>query len=350
MGPIEATHLYREIHEQPEVLRRLLDADREAADTLAAKIRQRAIRQVVIAARGTSDNAARYAKYLLSAANGLVVALATPSLYTIYHEPPQLGNCLVLGISQSGKSPDIVAVLAEAERQGALTAAITNDPDAELAQTAAHLLSLHAGEEQSIAATKTYTAELAAIALLSASLDPGTKHTQDLDLIPEKVAEALAVHGHMARIAERYRYMQSCVVIGRGYNYATAFELALKLKELTYTVVEPYSSADFMHGPLAMVDPGFPVIVIAPSGAMLADIRGFMHTVQERQAELIVVSDEEEALAMGRVALPLPPGIPEPLSPLVSIVPGQLFAMHLAYARDYDVDHPRGLHKVTETR
>ncbi len=349
MSGLEDSDLYREIHEQPEVTARLLGRQRENARALAAEIQRRGIGGVVIAARGTSDNAARYAQYLLAAANGLVVGLATPSLFTVYKTPPRFGNLLVLGISQSGKSPDIVSVVAEGRRQGALTAAITDFPDSDLGRSADHVLELSAGEERSVAATKTYTAELAAIALLSVALGGDTTRSEVLDRIPEQVAQALDVENQIAQVAERYRYMQSCVVIGRGYNYATAFELSLKLKELTYTVVEPYSSADFMHGPLAMVAPGFPVIAIAPSGQMLPDMMAFMDTVKQRQAELLVISDDESALSKGRVPLRLPPGVPEWLSPLTSIVPGQLFAMYLAHARDYDVDRPRGLHKVTET-
>jgi len=349
MSGLEDSDLYREIREQPEVTARLLGRQRENARALAAEIQRRGIGGVVIAARGTSDNAARYAQYLLAAANGLVVGLATPSLFTVYKTPPRFGNLLVLGISQSGKSPDIVSVVAEGRRQGALTAAITDFPDSDLGRSADHVLELSAGEERSVAATKTYTAELAAIALLSVALGGDTTLSEVLDRIPEQVAQALDVENQIAQVAERYRYMQSCVVIGRGYNYATAFELSLKLKELTYTVVEPYSSADFMHGPLAMVAPGFPVIAIAPSGQMLPDMMAFMDTVKQRQAELLVISDDESALSKGRVPLRLPPGVPEWLSPLTSIVPGQLFAMYLAHARDYDVDRPRGLHKVTET-
>jgi glucosamine--fructose-6-phosphate aminotransferase (isomerizing) len=347
---IEETFLYREIHEQPQVLARLLEAEQGAAGELATEIRRREIGHVVIAARGTSDNAARYAKYLLGAANGLVVGLATPSLFTIYQRPPHFGNALVLGISQSGKSPDIVSVVAEGQRQGALTAAITNDPASDLGQAADYVLDLHAGEERSVAATKTYTAELAAIALLSVSLDGDAGRQQMLNRMPQRVAGAMTHEERIAHVAERYRYMQSCVVIGRGYNYATAFELALKLKELTYTVVEPYSSADFLHGPLAMVAPGFPVIVVAPSGAMLDEMKVFMETLGKHRAELVVISDDTPALKQARSPLRLPPGVPEWLSPLTSIVPGQLLAMHLAHARDYDPDRPRGLRKVTETR
>ena len=349
MSTLERTDLYREIHEQPDVTARLLQRQRGNAEALAAEIQRRGIGGVVIAARGTSDNAARYAQYLLASANGLVVGLATPSLFTVYKTPPRFGNLLVLGISQSGKSPDIVSVVAEGKRQGALTAAITDFPDSDLGRTADYVLNLSAGEEKSIAATKTYTAELAAIALLSVVLNGDAGRREMLDRIPEQIAQALDVENQIAQVAERYRYMQSCVVIGRGYNYATAFELSLKLKELTYTVVEPYSSADFMHGPLAMVASGFPVITIAPSGQMLPDMMAFMDTIKQRQAELLVISDDPAALGMARVPLRLPAGVPEWLSPLTSIVPGQLFAMYLAHARDYDVDRPRGLHKVTET-
>lgn len=346
---LHATQLYSEIHEQPDVLARLLAAQRPTAEALAAEIKRRQVGYVIIAARGTSDNAARYAQYLLGGHNALPVGLATPSLHTIYQTPPRFGNALVLGISQSGKSPDIVAVLAEARRQGALTAAITNIPLSDLAESADFVLDLGAGEEKSVAATKTYTSELAAIALVSACLSGVDDYFQALDRIPQQAAEALAVEDYVRQMAERYRYMQACVTIGRGYNYCTAFELALKMKELTYTVVEPYSSADFLHGPLALIASGFPVIIIAPSGKMLAEMKSFMGTAKERDAELVVISDDAEALDLGRAALPLPAGAPEWLSPIIAILPGQLLAMSLAHARDYDPDRPRGLRKVTET-
>jgi len=210
------------------------------------------------------------------------------------------------------------------------------------------VLKLHAGEEKSVAATKTYTTSLAAIALLSAVLSGDDARLAALDQIPGVAAQALALPG-IDRVAERYRYMSACIAIGRGFNYCTAFELALKLKELTYTVVEPYSSADFLHGPLALLSDGFPMVVVAPSGRMLPEIRSFMATAKERAAELVVISDDAEALGMARVPLALPAGVPEWLSPLVAILPGQLFAMHLAHTRDYDPDRPRALRKVTET-
>ena len=304
----------------------------------------------MIAARGTSDNAGRYAQYLLGAVNRLPVALATPSLFTIYNQVPRFRNALVLGISQSGKSPDIVGVVAEARRQGALTAAITNEVDSDLAQQADHVIRLHAGNERSVAATKTYTSSLLAISLLSSLLADDAEMLAAIEQIPDKVSRILSINEDVARVAERYRYMRDCVVIGRGYNYATAFELALKLKELTYTIAEPYSSADFLHGPLALIENGFPAIVIAPTGVMLPEMQAFIKVLRQREAEPIIISDDEETLAMARIPLPLSASTPEWLSPLTSIVPGQLFAMHLANARDYDPDHPRGLRKVTETR
>jgi len=347
---LRQSHLFQEIHEQPTVLKHMLEQERESIQRLAGAIKQRPITHVVIAARGTRDNAGRYAQYLLGAVNGLPVALATPSLFTIYKKPPNFGNALVIGISQSGKSPDIVAVLAEARRQGVLTAAITNIIDSDLGQEADFVINQRANVEHSMAATKTYTSQLAAIAHLSTSLAEDNQMLAALEQIPDIIAETLSMEDEIVPIVQRYRYMRDCVVIGRGYNYATAFELALKLKELTYTIAEPYSSADFMHGPLALIEHGFPTIVIAPSGVMSPEIREFVKTLKEREAEVIAISDDPEILALARIPLTLPHSVPEWLSPITAIIPGQLFAMHLAHIRDYDPDHPRGLRKVTETR
>ena len=347
---ISETNLYLEIHEQPDVIERLLRSEKPAIQRLARLIRNRNIAHVVIAARGTSDNAGRYAQYLLGAMNGLPVGLATPSLFSIYKKPPRFGPALVLGISQSGKSPDIVAVLAEARGQGALTAVITNDPNSDLAQFGDVIINMQTGAEKAVAATKTYTAELVAIAMLSAELSQNHEFKAALNGIPRAMSEALSMDANIAQIAPRYRYMERSVVIGRGFNYATAFELALKLKELTYIIAEPYSSADFLHGPLAMIETGFPVVLVAPTGVMLPEMSAFVETLQERHAEIITISDDPQMLARARIPLRIPRPVPEWLSPVVAIVPGQLLAMHVAHSRDLDVDSPRGIHKVTETR
>ncbi|MEA3326951.1 MAG: SIS domain-containing protein [Chloroflexota bacterium] len=349
MTQIEKTHLYQEIHEQPEVIRRLIDDQQDVISSLAENIKARGIHHIFIAARGTSDNAGRFAKYLMGAHNRMVISLATPSLFTIYKQPPNLTDSLILGISQSGKSPDIVSVLKEGQKQGALTAAITNVPDSDLGKVAKLVIDLQAGEEVSLAATKTYTAQLTSLALLSTKLKPDKDHIQDLDQLPDQIADVFASEPHINDLAERYRYMSHCVVIGRGFNYASAFEFSLKMKELTYTIAEPYSSADFLHGPVALVDRGFPTFVIAPDGEMAPEMQALIGKVHQRDAEVIIFSDKNDLLGMSPHNVRLPAGVPEWLSPISAIMPAQMFAMYLAHTRGFDVDNPRGLRKITET-
>jgi len=346
---IKQTNLYREIHEQPDVLRRLLDSQKGPIEELARAMKKHHIQQVMIAARGTSDNAGVYAKYVLGTMNGLPVAMAAPSLFTIYKHPPRLSNTLVLGISQSGKSPDIVSVLVEAKRQGALTAALTNTPESELAGQADVVIDLIAGEEKAVAATKTYTGELGAIALLSALLADDPIMKNELQAVPEAMSAVLSMNDLVAGAVSRYRYIKQCVVIGRGYNYATAFELSLKLQELVYINAQPYSSADFMHGPLALIDTGFPIIVFAPSGSMFDEMRELIDRVRDCKAEIICITDEPSLAQSVHTPLVLSTSIPEWLSPLTCIMPGQLFALYLAATCGYDVDRPRSIHKITET-
>jgi glucosamine--fructose-6-phosphate aminotransferase (isomerizing) len=343
-------NLRSEIFEQPAVLDRLFRQQRERAGEMARTILDRGVKSVFLAARGTSDNAALYAKYLWGSMNRLPVALAAPSLFTIYGTPPDLKDCLVVGISQSGQSPDIGAVVTEGRRQGALTLAITNDPSSPLAGQAELVLETCAGTEVAIAATKTYTTQLFAIALVSAAMRGDARMFEALERVPGLVEETLALDSAIERAAQRYRYMDRCVVIGRGYNYATANEWALKLKELASVVAESYSSADFQHGPIAIVSRGFPILAVVPRGAVFADAYGLLSgLVEEHGAELVVVSNEATALALAKTPLPLPADLPEWLSPLVDIVPAQLFCYHLTRAKGYDTESPRGLLKVTRT-
>ena len=344
------SHLEREILEQPEALRRLLENERVAIEEIAATIRRRAPGFVVIAARGTSDNAARYGQYLFGAANGLPVALATPSLFTLYRKPPHLQEALVMAISQSGQSPDIVAVVEEARRQGALTVAITNDAASPLARAAEHVIFLHAGQERSIAATKTYTASLLAVGMLSTALGGDEERRRDLEALPGLVSEIVAAASEITQAAAEYRDIAACAVISRGYNYATAFEIALKLKELVYVIAEPYSSADFLHGPMALVERGFPVLAVVPDGCVAGELVDLLRQLRERGARLVVIANREDALALAETPLPLPAGVPEWLSPLLAVVLGQLFTLELIKAKGLDPDRPRGLRKVTLTR
>jgi glucosamine--fructose-6-phosphate aminotransferase (isomerizing) len=341
--------LASEIREQPAVLERLLREQAGAARAIAAEWRRQAPPFVFIAARGSSDNAALYAKYLWGARNGTVVAMAPPSLFTLYGAPPRLAGALVVGISQSGRSPDIVSVLAEGRRQGALTLAITNDPASPLAAEAQLVLDTGTGPERSIAATKTYTAQLLAIAMLSTALAEDAAQAAELERAPALIEESLALDGAIASAAPVHRGMTQCAVLGRGYNFATAYEWALKLKEIAYVVAEPYSSADFRHGPMAIVDRDFPVLAVAPGGAVFADVMALVETlVRERRVQLVMLSDQPSALRLAQSPLRLPAS-PEWLSPLVSAVAAQLFCYHLARARDIDPEAPRGLTKVTET-
>ena len=343
------TQLFKEIYEQPDVIARLIQNETKVIAQLAEAIKKRNIEHVVVAARGTSDNAGRYATYVLGAQNGFLVTLATPSLYSVFEQPPKFNNSLVLGISQSGQSPDIISVLGEAKSQGALTAAITNTPDSPLAEQGDFVVNLHAAPEEALAATKSYTAQLAAIAILSSLLKDDKVMMTELERIPETVSATLSMNDEVAQIAQRYRYMQNCIVISRGYNLSTAFELSLKLKELAYINVDPYSSADFLHGPIALLEPGYPVIVLAPSGKTLPDLQSFTNELVQRQAEVIVISDDDALLSLGRIPLRLPSTAPEWLSPIAAIVPGQLFALHLTHTSGHDVDSPRGLRKVIKT-
>lgn len=339
-----------EIHQQPEVLRQLLTKEFTAIQKAARDLRDREIRYVLVAARGSSDNAARYAKYLFASQLGLQVALATPSLFTLYGKPPHLREALVIGISQSGQSEDIVAVLAEAKEQECPTLAVTNSPDSPLAGHADYVINLHAGAERAVAATKTYTAQLTSLALLAAAWRPAEEKIRELEALPEKVLNALEQEEALAEAVELFVESESCLVIGRGYNYSTAFEIALKLKEVCYLAADPYSPADFLHGPIAMFDPGDPAIVVAPDGAPFEQLKQFSAMLLEKGASLVVISDLPEALGLAHVPLPVPSGVPEWLSPIACVVPGQLFALRLALARGNDPDSPRGLEKVTITR
>jgi glucosamine--fructose-6-phosphate aminotransferase (isomerizing) len=339
-----------EILEQPDVLARLLEGQQGSAAAVARAVRSRRVDGVFLAARGSSDNAGLYAKYLWGARNRLPVALAAPSLFSVYRTPPAIANMLVVGISQSGQSPDIVNVLAEGRAQGALTLAITNEPASPLAEAAELVLDTQAGPELAVAATKSYTAQLLAIALVSVALAGEEAALHDLARVPGLVREALALDPVVERLAERYRSMTQCVVLGRGYNYATAYEWALKLKELTRVFAEPYSSADFQHGPVAVASAGFPVLAVAPGGAVFPDVMALLTSlVREQRVELVAISNQEEALALAHGPLRLPAGLPEWLSPLVSIVPAQLLCYHLTRAKGLDTERPRGLTKVTRT-
>ena len=337
-----------ELGEGPATVERLLDGAVGPIDEVARAVRARPIDLVVIAARGTSDHAAIYAQYVLGARNGLLVALAAPSLVTLYGTPPRFRNALVVGISQSGQSPDVVAVLGEARRQGALTVGITNDPTSELAAAADHVIELEAGPERAVAATKTYLAEMALIAMLSSAISGDRESAEQLTALPAALRAALEVEVEIVQLAAIWASEDRCAVLARGFQYATAREWALKLKELAYVLADPYSAADFQHGPIALIEERFPVLAIATSGRTLPGMIDLLGRLRAAHARLLVLSDDRATLDFGDGVLL--PAVSEWLAPLVAIVPAQLFAYHLARARGIDTEAPRNLKKVTLTR
>ncbi len=341
--------LEQEIASQPEGIARLLEREKEHVAQIVRELPL--FNYILIAARGSSDHAATYAQYVWGALAGYPVALATPSLHTLYRTPPRLEGALVVGISQSGQSPDILAVVEEGVRQGRPTLAITNDSASPLAAVADHVVELHAGLERSVAATKTYTAQLAVMALFAAVWNGDPARMAELQALPQTMEDTLHLNAEsIDRRIERYCYMDGCVVIGRGYNYATAFELALKLKELTYIMVTAYSSADFRHGPIATIHEGLPVLLVMPAGASFDDMLALAHDLRQRGAELLIVSEAGQALALAKTPLPIVPAVAEWLSPLITVLPGQQMALSLALAKGLNPDLPRGLQKVTKTR
>ncbi len=339
-----------EIFEQPTAIARLLEMQDESVRDVAARMGDRNVSFVYLAARGTSDNAGLYAKYLWGIHNGLPVALAAPSMFSVFKTPPKIGSALVVGISQSGQSPDIVSVIEEGRRQGALTLAITNDGGSPLAEAAELVIETVAGPENAVAATKTYTTQLVAIAMLSTALTGNAEHREWLGRLPSLVEDTLALDETVKDASARYRYMTQCVVLGRGFNYATAHEWALKLKELAYVLAEPYSSADFQHGPVALAHQGFPVFAVVPSGKIAPDMITLLtELVQDQQVELLAVSNEGSALALANTPVRLPERLPEWITPIPAIIPAQLFCYHLTRAKGYSTEGPRGLSKVTLT-
>jgi glucosamine--fructose-6-phosphate aminotransferase (isomerizing) len=340
-----------EILEQPAVARRFLARAPDVVGPLAESIQAHGVEHVVIAARGTSDHAAIYAQYVMGVRHGLSVGLGTPSVISLYGARPRLDRSLVVGISQSGASPDVVAVVEAGRSQGAPTVAITNDPASPLALAAETSIDLGVGPELAVAATKTYTTELLAIAALSAAMSGDPADAAALVAVPEAMAAVLELEPVVGSMARDQATADRLLVLARGYEYATAREWALKLKELARVFADPYSAADFEHGPLALLEPGVPVLATVRPGPTLAPLLVLLRRLREGlDADIAVVSDQPDALALGRWPFELASGTPEWLGPIVSIVVGQLHALHLTRVRGLDPERPRNLDKVTRTR
>jgi glucosamine--fructose-6-phosphate aminotransferase (isomerizing) len=338
--------MWAEIAEQPQVWRRAL-AERDRIRPIATAVRRAAPRFVLFAARGTSDHAALYAKYLFEVAHQLPAGLISPSTVTAYGASPDLRDVLVIAVSQSGRSPDLVQTLETSRRRGALTLAVTNDPLSPLAQAAQLHIDILAGPERAVAATKSYTAQLLSLYLLADLLRGGDGEAATV--LPEAGERLLDLEDEVRRSAERYRDTPRFVVTGRGYSSATAHEAALKLMETSYLPAQAFSGADLLHGPIAMVDPGAKVLVVAPDGVGGSAMREAMARIRDLGAETLCVGGAG-AVAGSSAGIVLPPGLPEEVSPIAEILPFQHLALHLALVHGNNPDSPRGLSKVTETR
>jgi len=345
---LDRMSLRSEIAEQPRVIGRLIELGWPEARTLARPLA--AAEHLTIAARGSSDNAATYGKYLFESLAGLVTASAAPSLVTRYRAGPSFAGGAVVGISQSGSSPDVAAVVADARHAGAFTLAITNGARSKLARSAGATLLLRCGPERAVAATKTYLNSLGAVALLFSAIGGDDVARAELERMPDVLAEQIELSFARTAALDEYADGPGATVVARGVNYSTAHEIALKIRELSGLVVEAYSPADLMHGPIAAIRARWPVVAIAPTGPSHASVAETLPALEQRGARLVVVSDVPELLARARTPLPLVPGVPEWLSPLTAVIPGQVTAMRLAELRGVDVDAPLGLRKVTLTR
>lgn len=338
-----------EIYEQPAAAERLLATAGPSLASAAAAFRRQRPAGLLIAARGSSDHAATYAKYVFEIRNGLPVTFAAPSAFTMYRRPPALRRFGVLAISQSGSSEDVIEVVAEARRQGAPTAVITNDPASALAVEAEHVLDLGAGVERSVPASKTYTTSLLMLAMLSQALCPEPEFQAALTCVPEAIERALGLEAGLEGAAE-VLLGPRLAVLGRGFNLATAQEVALKVMETCAVVAESRSVADFMHGPIAMIDTGFPALLVEADGPTLPDMWALGKRLVQRGARVVALTDRAQGHNSLEAVVRLRTGLPEELTPLPFAVAGQLLAMRMAELLGIDPSRPPGLRKVTVTR
>lgn len=342
--------MMEEIREQPLALARTLAGGQRGVEAFRKVVARRRPKLIVLVARGTSDNAALFGRYLLEITTGIPVSLAAPSIVTLYGARPVYRDALVVGISQSGESTDTNLVIEQARKAGALTLGITNERSSSLARAAEHVFQVRAGKEKSVAATKTYTGQMLMMYLLAYALG-GRVRLTDLERLPELVELALGLEDEIGELSERYRFMSHAVVVGRGLNYSNAFEFALKLMETCYVVAERFSSADFLHGPIALVEPNFPVFAFAPSGVTWGSIGATLAKLHGLRAEVVAITDAGNREAGGNTTrvIRLPRAIREVMTPISYIVPAQIFAACLAGQKGLNPDRPRTLTKITLT-
>lgn len=346
-----------EIEQQPAALERTLREELPRIEAFRRRIAHRPISMVCLVARGTSDNAAVFGRYLIETLVQVPTSLAAASVTTLYGARPRWKDALVIALSQSGESTDTNLYVQTARESGALTVGITNEQDSSLTRLVDEVFLVHAGREKSVAATKTYTGQLLMLYLLAYALSAPVP-PKSLERLPALADRALGVKKNVAALSERYRFMQRAVVVGRGLNYANAFEFALKMMETCYVLAERFSGADFLHGPIALVERAFPVFVFAPPGPTRDTTLDTLRRLRTLEAETILIGPardgEAAALATRTIAVPatgaVPRGCPgDLLTPVPYIIPAQMFCAFLAGQKGLDPDRPRTLTKVTQT-
>jgi len=338
----------KEIIEQPAAVTATLAAETDKIRQLAEQLRKNGVGHVLLVARGTSDNAAMYARYAFSVISHKITTMMATSLMTVYDVPFDFSNTLVLGISQSGQSAGVIDFVQSAKRQGALTCALTNTPDAPISRITDYSLCTHAREESSVPATKTYTTALSVLHQLATLWAGDPKRAKAIYDVPKWQQAVLAVEDEIKDHAERYRYMENCAVMGRGLSFCSALETALKLAQCCHVVPSPYSGVDFLHGPIASIEEGFPCFLFAPEGYALQSMSELVDALERRGAETVVISNNAAMLDRATIGLRMPQ-MPEEFAPMVEVVAGQLLALHLARHKRLNPDEPPGISKVTLT-
>lgn len=342
--------MWEEILQQPEVLKKTVEVNEKVIDKLIQDIKEREIASVIIAARGTSDHAAVYAKYAIETLIGIPVALAAPSVFTMYNRKLAMKNSLVIGISQSGKAADVIEVVKAADQQGAVTMSVTNFVDSPLAATSKYHLFCSTGVEQSVAATKTFTATVYLLINFIAKWAQNKELLAELKNAPELMEKVFSQADAIKELVQRYRFMKECFVLARGINYSIALEAALKIQETTYVRAKAFATSDFHHGPFAMVERDTPVIVYAPEGPSSKDILEMINKLRESNADILIVTNDDEILKLGDSGIKIPKGCSDYVSPLINVTVAQMFACNLSLLKGLNPDSPRGLNKVTITR
>lgn len=345
------TEMLKEIKQQPETLKRCIENNNALLSQIICEIKKKNIDNLLIAARGSSDHSGIYGKYIIEHELGLPVSLCAPSIITLYGRKLNLKNTLVVGISQSGKAEDVLEVIKNAKSQNALSISITNNTESPLANLTDFHLFADAGIEKSVAATKTFTAQMMLLALLTAKWSGNKTLFNELEIVPENIKNILEMEEMIEAKAQLCRNMKDGFVLARGINYPIALEGALKIQETTYIKTKGYAISDFYHGPFAMVEQGTNIIVFAPEGPSLSDAKEIVEKLERVKAEIVLVTNTKgEFEDKDKIIFKIPTTSNDLVSPFYNTLWAQIFACKLSLAKGLDPDLPRNLKKITITR